>query len=749
MKIRLILLLCTGLLGNLSLAQDEFLAPIRGNALLKKYEVKEKSSFIYNNFVFQTDTLQLPFLDDFSSNTLLPRNFSEIQITDTTDFASGTCIEQGDFDLNTDSFNLSQNFNYVFDTATMTLDSTAVVPIQIDFYSGLNCFDDPSVTATLFPQSTIYTVDINGDTIGLSSVKADTLITHATVFFANVNPLGKWIDNYAFYNTTFPINPPTIGVATLDGLNEFGRPYNNAVINPIGPADVLTSKPIDLSGLENDSAIFLSFFVQAQGNGDAPNIQDSLVLEFKNEFENQWVRVWGITVNNLAPGDFKQFYVPVRDTNLVTGPRYFYEDYQFRFRNIASLSGNNDHWHIDYVRLDKNRSFAEQDTVIRDVAFLYEYPNALAKYTMLPWSQFQAGADEFADTLVIPIRDNGQVNGISAGSFPITILVTDSLDTDTVFSLSGLNFNPTSEIKGLPLNPSLDYVKPTFSGDSICMNSGMGMYPTARNILTVNDTIFSRICFDKVMAYDDGTAERAYGLSGSPNEIKRFAYKFEVAHPDTLAAIQIHFSNIDEDVSSMVFNLNAWDSLELNVPLGFDNEIGVINNATPTYVDIQNGFVTFAFDSPILVTNTFYIGWSQTDTRNLQIGYDLNSTKGRENMFTYTGSTWKTSNINVAGSPMIRALLDADFPFDPPTGISNISKVSTIKIYPNPNTGLFMVDIPTVAKSFDIKVYDYTGKLVSHSTQERLIDIQALNAGIYLVHTTVDGIIYQAKVQKQ
>ncbi|MEZ4916285.1 MAG: hypothetical protein R2836_04800 [Chitinophagales bacterium] len=57
------------------------------------------------------------------------------------------------------------------------------------------------------------------------------------------------------------------------------------------------------------------------------------------------------------------------------------------------------------------------------------------------------------------------------------------------------------------------------------------------------------------MAYDDGSAERAYGIDGSPNELKKFAYKFSVAHPDTLAGIQIHFTNIDQNVDDLVFNL--------------------------------------------------------------------------------------------------------------------------------------------------------------------------------------------------
>ena len=35
-----------------------------------------------------------------------------------------------------------------------------------------------------------------------------------------------WIDNAAYINNTYPICPPTLGVATLDGVNNEGQPYN-------------------------------------------------------------------------------------------------------------------------------------------------------------------------------------------------------------------------------------------------------------------------------------------------------------------------------------------------------------------------------------------------------------------------------------------------------------------------------------------------------------------------------------------
>ena len=744
------LLILSLVFASSSYAQNEILGPIGYNAALIKFENNYKSEFVYNNIVITSDTLTLPFIDDFSSNTLRSYDFESNNIYDTVVYAAGACIDT-EFETVEGSFMLSLTYDYFFDTTNQIIDSIPNSAIIVNYYDAATCFPISSSSTSFFPQAYSFTFDsLTGAKIDSTPLAADTIFSYATIYFANLDPNTKWVDNYAYYNTTFPINPPTIGVATLDGFNEFGRPYNNSSPNLYGDADVLTSKPIDLTGLHNDSAVFISFFVEAKGLGDAPNNSDSLVLEFKNEYENIWVNVWSISINDIALDEFKQFYVAVRDTNLVTGPRYFYKDFQFRFRNKASISGNNDHWHIDYVRLDKNRAQTELDTVIRDVAFMYDFPNILEKYSMLPWSQFQAGADDFAQEIEIPIRDNGQINGVSAGAFPIEVLITDSLDTDTIFQLNGVNFNPTSEIKDQVFTPISNFVRPSFQADSICINSSMFMVPGARNFLQSNDTISNQICFDKVMAYDDGSAERAYGVQGNPNEIKKFAYKFEVAHPDTLAGIQIHFSNIDENVENLLFSLYAWDSIQVDVPLSYENVIGTIDIAKPVYFNQYNGFATFAFDTPILVNNTFYIGWAQTESNSLQIGFDKNSTKGKDNMFVYTTSTWRASSISEQGSPMVRALLDADYVFNPPTAIKEVvNKNKTLQVFPNPTSNLFTVVIPNEIREYQINVYDYTGKLIESKLNDNQFDLSNQSPGVYFIQTLFNNELFFSKIMKK
>lgn len=107
-----------------------------------------------------------------------------------------------------------------------------------------------------------------------------------------------WMDRKGFVNNTFPIYPPTIGVVTLDALDENGKIYSHASSVPF-PADTLTSRPIRLDSIFSPErvlgirdSIYFSFYYQPGGGtysypyleweriGDAPETGDKLVLEF-------------------------------------------------------------------------------------------------------------------------------------------------------------------------------------------------------------------------------------------------------------------------------------------------------------------------------------------------------------------------------------------------------------------------------------------------------------------------------------
>lgn len=732
---KIIIILISVISMNLN-AQDEVLMPLGANINLyyqtQNFQNVAKNEIIPNNVVLLTDSL--PFIDDFSSNTLQKLGEPQYDVTKTILFATGSCVINDDFDFEKKAFHNSPTYTYTYNLITTQVDSVeSLDTIKIYTFSNSECF--PIETSIANYWEPYYRSDVSdfntvtGEKLDSTLVMPTDSINIATVQIARNN--NNWNDNYAWWNTTNPIEPITIGVATLDGLNEFGLPYNNSVTNAYGIADYLTSKQIDLSGLGLNDDVYLSFFYQAGGMGDNPNPQDSLIVEIKGA-DGVWKRKW--SSEGMASSDFKQAYVKIYETNF-DSLIYSNNEFQFRFKNYASLSGNNDWWNIDYVRLDKNRLPGTIDTVIRDVSMLYDFPNYLTNFSKLPWKQMQAGADVFVDEINIQIRDNGQVEGLASGNFPLGIVIDNSANLDTIYKDLGSNFNANiidGEIKDFPIAPFTNFTMPTITNsDSIYFNSEMYIGASNRNFLKGNDTIKNTLLFHNVLAYDDGSAEKAYGLSGGGSEQKQFAYEFNIATQDTLAAIQIHFSNIDENVENLVFSLYAWDSIKLSSD--YANIIGSIDNKTPDYIDYKNGFATFVFNEPIIVNDKFYIGWSQIENKNLQIGYDLNSTKGKTHMYVFTSDTWNESSIGVEGSPMMRAILDGDYPIPSPNGISELQEADNISVFPNPTSTVLNIVSSYLMNDFEINIYDFSGRVLFKELNKDKVDVSKFSTGIYIV----------------
>ena len=333
-------------------AQDEVLMPLGANINLyyqtQNFQNVAKNEIIPNNVVLLTDSL--PFIDDFSSNTLQKLGEPQYDVTKSILFATGSCVINDDFDFEKKAFHNSPTYTYTYNLITTQVDSVeSLDTIKIYTFSNSECF--PIETSIANYWEPYYRSDVSdfntvtGEKLDSTLVMPTDSINIATVQIARNN--NNWNDNYAWWNTTNPIEPITIGVATLDGLNEFGLPYNNSVTNAYGIADYLTSKQIDLSGLGLNDDVYLSFFYQAGGMGDNPNPQDSLIVEIKGA-DGVWKRKW--SSEGMASSDFKQAYVKIYETNF-DSLIYSNNEFQFRFKNYASLSGNNDWWNIDYVRL--------------------------------------------------------------------------------------------------------------------------------------------------------------------------------------------------------------------------------------------------------------------------------------------------------------------------------------------------------------------------------------------------------------
>ena len=704
-----------------------------------------------SNVLIESDTLQLPFVDDFSHPTLQPYAFSD-SLYDTVYNAIGPCDTSWPVRTVTDTFSFTPTYTFTYDTAAKKIDTMPNAPIY--FYNtlgaGSQCYYLGD-TAKLYPRSYIDVFDTITGALTYhipDSTNVLVAISYAPVLYKCKAPANtQWLDNNAYLNYTSGYLPPSIGVVTFDGLNAFGQPYNKSTPSNFGIADVLTSKPINLGGLTDADSVYLSFFYQSGGFGYDAISTDSLVLQFYNGYTNHWDEIWSISGDTILPDTsdpFRQVILRVPSTNVGNAILYLFNGFQFRFFNYGPLTGGVDIWNLDYVRLDKNRTIT--DTSINDVAFQYEMPSILKNYTEMPAEQF-TGTPDLADTVPMFI-DN--LNPAQASSnppaSPFTLSSAQTFPTPSVVLAPTTNtFNAGLE-NVVYLFPSAQFSPPAVGSDTMLTINSQAIIDNA-DILTANDTINRVQNLYNVLAYDDGTAELAYGLQNLGTN--KFAYDYTLNQPDSLIGFQVMYGNVSIDVSQLAFTYNLWYTLDTQNVYYTDTPVFTSNVYVPYYIDSVNGFTTYRIP-PVYLPTHFYFGWAQTDVNNLQIGYDVNSLKGRPHMYIYVNGVWQLSTITTNGSPMIRLLLGHSSQIS--SGIKDV-KFLPVKAYPNPTTGIIHFDLPDQTDAYTIRLYDMLGQMSLEQTISNgnsTINISNQNPGMYILSLTdtKTGISYQNKIVK-
>ncbi len=531
-----------------------------------------------------------------------------------------------------------------------------------------------------------------------------------------------WENRGAFVNLTFPKDPVSYGVATLDGLDGNGIPYDTSSysFSAIGPADTLTSMPVLMAGLSAADSVYFSFFYQPGGLGDVPNDQtfnlfnygvnfgDSLVLEFKDNSGN-WHSAWQQDGSGVHP--FEQVMISIKSS------AYFHDAFQFRFRNYASLIGNYDQWHIDYVRLNAGRS--KFDTLITDVAVQLQPTSLLKTYQAMPWKQFQNYQEkELAEKHLLALKNN--FNAVKNTSY--------HFDAWEKLSGSGIFVSPVQS-KNISASDTSQIPFGTFEiqdffNDTVIVSTRYVAGATGDNNAR-NDTIIREQVFSNFMAYDDGSAEATYRLLGSPASI---AQRYILNEPDTLQGIEIHFTNTDENMDQNLFSIIVWSSLNDADTLYRDDFL------KPGYVKELNGFAFYRLDRTLIVSDTFFIGFQQTSVTSdikTDMGFDLN-TDGSDHLFYNVNGAW--SNSQFAGSLMMRPVMGKSIPFQ--VGIDEqVIAGNELTIYPNPVHDMLILRYAT-GKEYLAELFDQSGKLVRRSEGEPQIEVSGLPAGFYLLKST-------------
>jgi hypothetical protein len=252
---------------------------------------------------------------------------------------------------------------------------------------------------------------------------------------------------------------------------------------------------------------------------------------------------------------------------------------------------------------------------------------------------------------------------------------------------------------------------------------------TTANVNKNNDTTYLFQHFQNYYAYDDGSAESAYALTGNTNV--SLAYRFNVKMQDTLRGVQIYFNPTGENVTNRLFQLTVWTDVSTVTQQSV--EMYRMINQKPDSFEGINGFKTYLFDTLLVVhPGNIWVGFIQNDASVLYgVGFDKN-TDARNNTFYYVDGIWSQSGIS--GSCMIRPLFGKRVSL---VGIEEHERnVSQFSIWPNPVHGSFHLQYEDLnGKKYRYQVYDCLGKLIKEDNvpETRTIDVSDVSSGIYFV----------------
>lgn len=630
------------------------------------------------------------------------------------------------------------------DTIGGVPDSSVALPsFQVELYNGYDPFIPNDTVSYWLPYNTYETLDSLGNHVSGSdstvNIPYSVLINnHDTIYIREpeYDDETVWIDNYAFRNSTYPINPPSIGVATLDGVDETGMPYNFVTGLPYGVADYLTSKPIDLAAYEPSNNLFLSFYYQAQGRGNAPEQNDSLILQFRTP-TNEWRNIWYVEGDELSIDSmFKQVMVPLDSTI------WFEKGFQFRFMNYATLSGNVDHWHIDYVYLKSLRTI--NDTLPNDVSIIYPIGSVLKKYQSMPWSHFKADTlTAMGDSSIIFLKNHTQdvvnvaLEKIIYDEEKVELFhpQTEATNASPFTFCSNNNASCNSTI---PLQADLNaFFFPTIgnTNDSAEFEVLSLIRPDpGHNIITSNDTVRFNQLFHNYYAYDDGTAENGYGLEiQSPTGVSMAAYRFNMPIEDKLRGVRFYFNPQLEDVSQKLFSLMVWTGGETPETLVYQKD-----SLSPVYSPGLNYFRTYTINDTDLVLQpgNFFVGWMQLSNYRMNVGFDRNLTANENMFYNILGGGWLQSQL--PGAWMIRPVFSSDTLPPDVFSIEENEVMSEFNVFPNPASDeVYIVAMNETGNSnnYFVNIFNSTGSMVKQvSSLPRSVSISELAPGFYFIN---------------
>jgi hypothetical protein len=243
--------------------------------------------------------------------------------------------------------------------------------------------------------------------------------------------------------------------------------------------------------------------------------------------------------------------------------------------------------------------------------------------------------------------------------------------------------------------------------------------------LRSNDTTKSITILHNELAYDDGTAEWAAGLS---QKAAMLAYRYVAAKSDAITALKIYFPQFVPSSAGKTFTIIIWEDLLPDRAGRLLTEQHIVKRSNSI-----NEFTTYELGRPVVVSDTFYIGFEQSIDEFFPVGLDKYGKSQNGNVFINLDGVWEPSNV-IEGNLMLRPV----FGFQKAVGLED-EVFSGIKIYPNPNPGVFKIEGRFDRGEIRDVLGNYVMSINGNSNYEEVM-LPAHKKGMYLLKLWKDNL---------
>ena len=542
--------------------------------------------------------------------------------------------------------------------------------------------------------------------------------------------LSKW-ESYegVDINNSKAIDPPSKNVLTFDGIDSKGVPYSFDKPYSYGPCDAIVSKPIKINRYFPRDSVFFKFYWQAGGIVELPDsVQtDSLTLFFKNQSTSLWKKAWTFTPtkDSIDPTKFHLVKIYIPDSlyfkiikskiNKQVDSIIVRPDFQFKFQSFGNQSGAWDNWHLDFINIGNSKITYD------DVSINTSYKSLLKNYTAITLDQLQGFEnEEILDTISVKLPNiTGDQQNVTFQSKLINnYILKSNLELINQF------IDTTANNSELTIKIAIDKTKFSNLTDSCNLNSVNLIKNGIPGSIYSNDTIAITSLVRNYLAYDDGSAEGAFGINQAAG---RVLYKIKLNRPDTISAVDFSWVQSVYNLNGTTFKLLVLKNLD---SVSFSKQVSLI------YSDDVNPFTRYKIQNKtVLVSGRIDVGYQQigSNSKALRIGFDKNTNSQQQYWCDNDqGGGW-TQLRNLPGSIMIHPVFA--------NGALNISprlggeEGYDLKISPNPNFGnLNLHEIHD-----RVIIYNASGQVVMNAENVNELNLTGLQRGFYIVKTYLNG----------